>query len=724
MEKKQLETLLHNMTLEEKLGQLTQLVPHLLGLDPEADVTGPLNEMHIKPEWLPETGSTLNAFGAKELRALQDRHMAKSRLHIPLLFMADIVHGYRTGFPIPLAIGCSFRPELYELASRTAAREGAASGVHLTFAPMTDLVRDPRWGRVMESTGEDAFLNSEMTKAAVRGFQGKNIRDRGSLAACVKHFAGYGAPWGGREYNTVDISEGMLREYYLPAYKAAVDEGVAMVMSSFNTVFRTPSSANGWLLRKVLREEWGFEGPVISDFAAVDETISHGVAADGKEAAQKCLAAGTDIEMMSVHYLTHGEELVREGSLPESVIDEAVMRVLTLKNDLGLFENPYKDADEVWEAELRNSPEHAKAAYDVAVECPVLLKNEGVLPLKARPGLKIGLAGPFAGSDDVRGGWAIGADKQPRTLAASLREALPDAELVTAMTEPLGALQDGFSDVEDRVAEALEALRDCDVLIAAVGEHAADTGEGASKTCLRLSENQERLLHGLHSLGKPVVAVIFSGRPLELTPVLPDCGALLQGWFLGQASGQVLADLLTGRANPSGRLSMSFPRNVGQIPVHYDAFRTGRPVREKPDRYVSRYLDCPNEPLFPFGYGLSYSKFAYSGLEVRAGEGDTAVLASVTVQNVSDTAGKETVQLYIRDVSAGVVRPVLELRGFRKIDLAPGESCRVDFALTREQLGYWNGENVFVFEPGDFDILIGPNSAELMGERLWIGGSL
>ena len=718
MEKQKLQELLGKMTLREKLGQLTQLIPPLLGMDPDVDITGPLSEMNIDPEWLPELGSTLNAFGAENLRAMQEKHLKRSRLGIPLLFMADIVHGYKTIFPVPLAIGSSFNPDLYETACSVSAAEGAASGIHLTFAPMTDLVRDPRWGRVMESTGEDHYLNSQMTKAAVRGYQGDNFREKGKMAACVKHFAAYGAPWGGRDYNTVDMSEGILREFYLPAYKAAVEVGVAMVMTSFNTVNRIPASANKWLLRDVLRKEWGFEGVVISDFAAVQETIPHGISADGTDAARKCLEAGVDIEMMSTHYLRNGEELVKSGALSEEIIDEAVLRILELKNALGLFENPYKDASAQDEKALILCPDHLQKAYEVAVECPVLLKNEGILPLKAG---KIGLAGPFARCRDFSGGWAIakGPGEESPSLEDALVTAMPDSSIVTAAAAELGALQDGIEDMEYDPAE-LEAFRDCDVVIAAVGEAAADTGESASKTILRLSPNQERLIRDLHDLGKQVAVVVFSGRPLELKPIVKDADALLQAWFLGDTSSRVLADLLTGEANPSGRLSMSVPENAGQIPVHYNAYRTGRPAMGKKIRFVSRYLDCENEALYPFGYGLSYSRFNYGDMTVEqiAGDPQIAAKAKVTVKNVSDVPGKETVQLYIRDVVSRVVRPIRELRGFRKISLEPGASETVEFVITRDMLGYYDETNRFTFEPGEFEIMIGANSADTQSETV------
>lgn len=725
MAKKFIQDLVNQMTLEEKLGEMTQLAPDFLGIDPNMDLTGPMSELHIKEEWLDNIGSTLNGFGAEKLKEIQDKHMKASRLHIPLLFMADVVHGYRTSFPIPLAIGCSFNPKNYELASGIAAAESAASGIHLTFAPMTDLVRDPRWGRVMESTGEDAYLNSVMTAAAVRGFQGEDFKEKGHIAACVKHFAAYGAPWGGRDYNTVDLSEGMLREYYLPAYKAAVDAHVAMVMTSFNTVERVPASANKWLMRDVLRGEWGFDGVVISDYAAVDETISHGVSADGAEAAEKCIKAGVDIEMMSLHYLNYAGKLLEEGKLDIALIDEAVIRILELKDALGLFENPYKDASAEDEKRLHQCDEHLKAAHDIAVECAVLLKNEGVLPLKEN--MKIGLTGPFADSDDLLGGWTAGGGKADASLCESLKKAMPGAEIVTAMIEELNPMQDGFFDVADHVEEACEALRNCDVIIAAVGEHCADTGESASKTSLRLTPNQERLLYAIKKLGKPVVMVVFSGRPMEIYPVMDCADAILQGWYLGSETGTAIADLLAGRVNPSGRLSMSFPYNVGQVPVHYNMFQTGRPVNGKKGRYLSKYLDCPNEALFSFGYGLSYSEFRYSDFKVEQSDtnadtaGDMPVAkASVLVENVSEVTGKETVQLYIRDISAQVVRPLKELKGFEQIVLEPGESQTVEFTITKDMLSYWNNSGKFVFEPGEFDIMIGKNSVDTEVSRVTI----
>lgn len=721
MTKPFIQDLVNDMTLEEKLAQLTQLGPYYWGLDDTVDLTGPFKELNIQPQIMKSIGSVLNGIGARNVIELQKRHLETSRQKIPLLIMADVIHGYRTILPIPLAMGASFDLDACERFAEVAARESAAAGIHLTFSPMTDLVRDPRWGRVMETSGEDPYLNARVTESMVRGYQGKDLKEPGRIAACVKHFAGYGAPEGGREYNTVDMSTGVLREFYLPAYKAAVDAGVAMVMAAFNTIDRIPASGNSKLLRGILREEWGFGGVTIADFNSVNELVPHGAAQDGREAARKSIAAGLDIEMMSTHYLNNGAELVEEGLLDIALIDEAVTRVLELKDALGLFDNPFKDADPTADEAEKPSSEHLQAAREMGASSIVLLKNDNaVLPLK--PGVKLGLAGPFATSVNVLGGWA-GTEKDP---AVSLYEGIigkiPAADIITAMTGELGSMLEGVFDVEDEVEAAYERLKDCDVILAAVGENQHDTGEGGSKASLRLSANQEKLIHRLKETGKPVVTIIFSGRPLELVPVLPASTALVQAWFLGSESGNSIADVLFGDYNPSGRLSMSFPYSVGQIPVYYNAYQTGRPYDPQyPNvRYVTRYLDIPNDPLFCFGYGLSYSSFAYSGFQVETAE-DGRVLASVTVENTSEVTGKETVQLYIRDVTASVVRPCKELKGFRQITLAPHEQQTVTFEITRDMLMFYGQDDQLVFEPGDFDIMLGRSSGDHSTQRIWIG---
>lgn len=721
MTKPFIQDLVNDMTLDEKMAQLTQLGPYYWGLDDTVDLTGPFKELNIKPQVMENIGSVLNGIGARNVIELQTRHLESSRQKIPLLFMADVIHGYRTILPIPLAMGSSFDLEAIEHFAEIAARESAAAGIHVTFSPMTDLVRDPRWGRVMETSGEDPYLNARVTESMVRGYQGTDLKEPGRIAACVKHFAGYGAPEGGREYNTVDMSTGVLREFYLPAYKAAVDAGVAMVMAAFNTIDRIPASGNSKLLRGILREEWGFDGVTIADFNSVNELVPHGAAQDGREAAHKSLAAGLDIEMMSTHYLNHGAALVEEGLLDISLIDEAVTRVLELKDALGLFDNPFKDADPVADEADKPSAEHLQAARELGASSVVLLKNENeVLPLKR--GMKIGLAGPFATSIHVLGGWA-GAEKDPAvSLYTGITGKIPAADIVTAMTGELGSMLEGVFDVEDHAEEAFEQLKDCDVILAAVGENQHDTGEGGSKASLRLSANQEKLIRRLKDTGKPVITIVFSGRPLELAPVLDASDALVQAWFLGSESGNSIADVLFGDYNPSGRLSMSFPYSVGQIPVYYNAYQTGRPYDPQyPNvRYVTRYLDIPNDPLFCFGYGLSYSSFAYSSFNVEAAA-DGRVLATIEVENTSEVTGKETVQLYIRDVTASVVRPVKELKGFKQVTLAAHEKQIITFEITREMLMFYGQDDELVFEPGDFDIMIGRNSGDHAMQRIWIG---
>lgn len=715
MTKKFIQDLIKDMSLEEKLGQMTQLTPEFLGAVGGYDLTGPLTVINLKRDCLKYLGSTLNCSDAAVNIRMQQENLKNQPHQIPLMFMADVIHGFKTAFPIPLAVGCSFNPEMAELAAEVAAKESSASGISLTFAPMADLVRDPRWGRVMESPGEDPYLNAVMTAATVRGFQGKNPKDAGRIASCVKHFAAYGAGEGGRDYNTVDMSEGILREFYLPAYKACLDAGAMMVMTSFNTVDRVPASANKKLFRTILRKEWGFNGVVITDFNAIDEVITHRIAANGKEAAKLCLEAGIDIEMISTHYFNYVQELIDEGTISETLIDEATTRVLELKDALGLFENPYKDASVENEKKFHRCKEHIEAALEVARQSIVLLKNEEVLPLKNN--IKLGLAGPFAGETDTSGGWAMSSKGDTVNLADGLKLALPNAQIISAMTDNLLSLQEGVSDVPDHVEFACDKLKDCDVIIAAVGESPDDTGEGASKTNLRLSPNQEKMIIQLKKLGKPVVVIVFSGRPLEIRPILSSADAVIQAWFLGSQSGNALAEVLLGQYNPSGRLSMSFPQTVGQIPVYYNAYLTGRPCTGGNNRYVSRYLDCPNEPLYCFGYGLSYSNFVYSDFAVHQGD---KIIAEITVENTSDIAGKETVQLYIGDVAASVVRPQKELKAFKQIVLAPAQKETVRFEIAKELLMFFNAQSKFVFESGEFDIMIGKNSSNVETCRIKI----
>ncbi|WP_053985644.1 glycoside hydrolase family 3 N-terminal domain-containing protein [Niameybacter massiliensis] len=714
MSSERIEALITKMTIEEKLGQMTQLSPFFWGVEDGVDITGPLEALSIDNSVVSRLGSTLNYFGADKLKKLQDDYLEKSRLKIPMLFMADVIYGYKTVFPIPLALSCSFNPQNYHDATQIVAKESAASGIHLTFAPMSDLVRDPRWGRVMESPGEDPYLNAMMTEAAVRGFQGDSLNDKGTIAACVKHFAGYGASQGGRDYNWVELSKHSLWQYYLPSYKAAVDAGVKMVMTAFNVIDGIPTSANKSLFRDILRDKWGFKGVTISDYGAIDETVINGLVKDGYGAAKACIEAGIDIEMMSTHYVQYGKKLVEEGRLSIDLINQATRNILMLKEELGLFDNPYRYADAKEEQKLHKCKEHLKRAREIARESIVLLKNNQILPLEENG--SIGMAGPFVAVDSTMGGWVLGDDKNSFTLEEAIRE--KGFDVITSVTKGLGAMQDGCFDIEDWVEEEIKKLEHCDVIIVGVGENAQDTGEGASKTNIRLSYNQEKLIYRLKQLNKPLIAIIFSGRPLEIKPIVPVCDAIIEAWFLGTESSGALADVITGVYNPSGRLAMSFPQTVGQIPVHYNCYNTGRPYSGKDERYISRYLDCSNEPLYPFGYGLSYGETEYTEFKVETVK--NKMIASVIVINKSNVEIKETVQLYIRDVYATVVRPIKELKGFRQIVLKGYEKQRVEFEITKEMLKFYRYDYEYVFEEGEFDIMIGKNSADTQMVRKYI----
>lgn len=708
MDRQFLLDLVKDMSLEEKAMQMTQLSPDMLYHLSPSNLTGPFREWKFSDRQLKETGSVLGPSGAAYLKKLQDNYLEGARQRIPLLFMTDVIHGYVTIFPIPIGQGCTFDPELAEKMAEAVAKEASAAGLHVTFSPMADLVRDPRWGRVMESCGEDPYLNGLMAAATVRGYQGESLTEQGRIAACVKHFAAYGQPEGGREYNTVDMSRGVLRDFYLPAYKTAVEAGAALVMTSFNTVERVPATCNQLLLRKILRQEWGFTGVVISDFSAVDELMNHSVAADGPEAAEKCIHAGMDMEMMSGVYVNSLEDLIRQGRLRMEEIDECVLRILELKDRLGLFENPYKDADEEAEKALIYCQEHLELARQMARESMVLLKNDGVLPLDSS--VKTGVAGPFACTGNILGGWHCeGKPEQTKCLKEALEEAY-GSSMAAAMTEHFA----GDREVPDEVKEAVKAMEGCEVCIVAAGEPEWATGEDGSRTNLRLSGNQEKLIHSLKQAGHKVVLVLFSGRPLEIAPVLEDCAAVLQAWFPGSAGADAAADILYGKYNPSGRLSMSFPRNVGQIPVYYNGYNTGRPERGNSEPYTSRYLDCPNTPLFPFGYGLSYTTFECSGPEI-SGNGRKV---SVCVRNTGERQGDTVVQLYLRDVSASVVRPLKELKAFEKVSLKPGEEKGIQFTITDDMLSFYNELEEWGYEAGEFDIMVGLDSRNVETRRV------
>ena len=608
-----------------------------------------------------------------------------------------------------------------------AARESAAAGLHLTFSPMADLVRDARWGRVMESTGEDSWLNGCLAKKMVEGYQGHHtLKEKGRIAACVKHFAGYGAPMAGRDYNTVELSERTLRDDYLPAYQAAIDAGAATVMTSFNTLDRVPSSANRKLMRDILRKEMGFEGVLISDWAAIEELCNHGIAKDKEEAAQLALDAGVDIDMMTDCYCKHLKKLVESGTVNETLIDEAVFRILKLKNDLGLFENPYKDANETEEKTLALCCAHRKTARQMAAESFVLLKNNGILPLDKQS--KIAFIGPYVTNRELYGAWSMfGIPEATITIEEGIRNKecqqvyFAKGCVLSEYFDTLDDLCESAHETKKLLQEAVEQAKKVDKVVLALGEHRLQSGEAASRADITLPACQMELFQKVCAVNKNVVVVLFSGRPLEIREISEKAAAILAVWMPGTEGGNAVADVLFGDINPSGKLSMSFPYSVGQVPIFYGQFRTGRPcVEGSEEKYVSRYLDIPNRPRYPFGYGLSYTTFAIGPVQLGAKRIRRAdkLHASVTVKNTGAVSGSEVVQMYLTDVNGSVVRPVRELRGFRRVHLEPGEEREVCFEISEEMLRFHDIHMNYVSEPGEFRVLIG-NSSETNNEAMF-----
>lgn len=736
MEIKDLEKLLSEMSLEEKVGQMVQIPANMLtegGL-----ITGPTDSIEMTKETASLVGSVLGKAGAENLREMQDNFMKKHPHHIPLLLMFDVINGMETIYPIPLAQGCTFSEELVEAGAKMAAREGTAKGLHVTFSPMLDLVRDARWGRVMESTGEDPWLNAQLGKAMVRGYQGASVIAgekidlcrEGNIAGCIKHFAGYGAPEGGRDYENVELSERTFREDYLPAYQAAVEEGCVMLMTSFNSLNRIPSSGNQWLMRKVLREEMGFEGVVISDYSAVDEMINHGIAQDSKEAAKLAILAGVDIDMVSNAYVKYLAELVQEGEVPMALVDEAVMRILKLKNDLGLFENPYKDGSAEKEKEWLGCAKHRALAREMAAASFVLLKNEGILPLQKDE--KVAFIGPYTDNVEMFGSWSF--PTNPETVV-TIRKGV-EAKGVEALWAKGCYMQDkgqntrygkqeeyDNSEKQRLLKEAIEIASKVDRIVLCLGEHRDHSGEAGSRANICLPENQMTLVRELCRVNPHIVSVVFSGRPLVIKELAELSEAVCMVWMPGTEGGNAIADVLYGDVLPQGRLSMSMPRSVGQVPIYYNRFRTGRPnIPGDAVGFVHGYIDESVKPLYPFGYGLSYTKFEYSGITLNSKvlackttedteeSGRDELLARVMVTNVGEYAGTETVQMYLRDVKGSVIRPVKMLRGIQKVNLQPGESKEVSFVITEEMLRFYNIDMQFVSEPGTCQVFIGPDS--------------
>jgi len=702
------EALLERMSLAEKVGQMCQL-------------TG-VQEEYEDVIRRGGVGSFLNVTG-EEANDYQRLAVEESRLGIPLIYGRDVIHGFRTIFPIPLGQAASFDPEVAREGARVGAREAASFGIHWTFAPMVDIARDPRWGRIAEGCGEDPYLAGRMGAAMVEGFQGEDLTDPERIAACVKHYVGYGAAEGGRDYNSTWIPEGLLRDVYLEPFRACVEAGTATLMSAFNDLNGVPASGNGLTLRQVLREEWKFDGFVVSDWDSIVEMVPHGYAADRKEAAEKGVAAGVDMEMVSTGYAEHVEELVAAGRLSMEMIDAAVRRILRVKFQLGLFERPY------CEPKRRATvfcDEHLVLARKAAQESCVLLVNDGTMPLQEAVG-KVAVVGPLADSgQDQLGCWVFdGVGEESCTPLQALREVLGEDRVVYAR-----GLEDCRSNDEGMIPEAVAGAREADVVVAFLGEDAGLSGEAHCRAFLDLPGAQLQLLEELAETGKPVAVVVMAGRSLVLSEVLEKCGALLWAWHPGSMGGPAIADLLLGAESPSGKLPVTLPRTVGQVPIYYAKKSTGRPPRDAapaaptgtpldPSAFNSSYLDVDHRPLFPFGYGLSYATFEYGDLQLSTGElkmGEK-LTATATVTNAGEMAGTEVVQLYVRDLVGSLTRPVKELKGFQRIELGPGESREVCFELHTDDLAFHNAEMQRVTEPGQFHLWIGTSSAEgLQGE--------
>ncbi len=720
-----IDQLMKKMTLEEKIGQLNLPVTGEIttGQAKSSDVAKRIRNG--------EVGGLFNLKGVERIREVQRQAVEESRLGIPLLFGMDVIHGYETIFPIPLGLSCTWDMKAIEESARIAAVEASADGISWTFSPMVDVSRDPRWGRVSEGNGEDPFLGAAIARAMIRGYQGKDMSRNDEIMACVKHFALYGASEAGRDYNTVDMSrQRMFNEYMLP-YQAAVEAGVGSVMASFNEVDGVPATGSKWLMTDVLRKQWGFDGFVVTDYTGINEMIDHGMG-DQQTVAALALNAGVDMDMVSDAFSGTLKKSVEEGKVSAAAIDAACRRILEAKYKLGLFDNPYKYCDVNRPKKQIFTKEHRAIARKTASESFVLLKNEGVLPLSKKG--TIAVVGPLANTrSNMPGTWSVAAvlDNAP-SLVEGLREVVGDrAKVVTAK----GSNLIGDADYEKRATmfgrelhrdnrtdrelldEALKVAAGADVIVAALGESSEMSGESSSRTNLEMPDVQRALLQELLKTGKPVVLVLFTGRPLVLTWEEEHVPAILNVWFGGSEAAYAISDVLFGDVNPSGKLTATFPQNVGQIPLFYNHKNTGRPLQEGRwfEKFRSNYLDVSNEPLYPFGYGLSYTTFAYSDIHLSSTEmsADGELTATVTVTNTGSRDGAEVVQLYIRDLVGSVTRPVKELKGFEKIFLEPGEMKIVRFKIAPEMLRYYNYDLQLVAEPGDFEVMIGTNSRDV-----------
>jgi beta-glucosidase len=712
---KKIDSLLSIMTIDEKIGQVTQLAG-IWSVGKEAGIT---EDQKAKLR-SGSVGSFLNTFGARLTRDIQKIAVEETRLKIPVIFGYDVIHGYKTTFPIPLAEAASWDPEAVQKSARVQAVEASSAGVHWTFAPMVDIARDPRWGRIAEGSGEDPFLGSVMAKARVSGFQGESFENPSTIMACAKHFAAYGAAIGGRDYNTVEISERELRDIYLPPFKAAAEAGAGSFMCSFNEISGIPSSANKHLLTDIFRNEWKSDGFIVSDWNSIGELVNHGIATDQKEAARLGLTAGVDMDMESYSYFKYAKELISEGKLPEKFLDESVRRVLRAKFKLGLFQNPYRNCNTALEKENTLTKENIAAALDMAQKSIVLLKNENsILPIG--PAIKkIAVLGPLAVSKQhPLGSWEEQGDSNNVvTVVEGLRNYLPEGVEVkySKGCEITGSDRSGFGD-------AVSVAKEADLAIVVVGEEGHMCGEAASRASVELPGAQEDFVKEIYKSGTPVIVVLMNGRPLAFPWISENIPAIVEAWFLGLQSGNAIAGALTGKFNPSGKLPVSFPRATGQIPVYYNHKNTGRPANDSV-LFCSRYLDSPVSPLYPFGYGLSYTTFTYSNMKLSSPKiyRDDTLKISVDVKNAGSYDGTETAQLYIRDDAGSVTRPVLELKGFRKISLKKGETKTVDFLITEKDLSFYNIDMNFTAEPGTFTAYTGTNSADLLSAKFELMG--
>ncbi len=725
------EALMTQMTLEEKIGQLNLITPG-------GAVTGEVVSKNVNEKLKQgKVGGVFGIRGAAKVRQLQELAVTQSRLGIPLIIGLDVIHGHQTIFPIPLGLSCTWDTELIERTARTAAREATADGLMWAFSPMVDIARDPRWGRIAEGSGEDPFLGSAIARAMVRGYQGNDLSDPTTLMGCVKHFALYGAVEGGRDYATVDMSRVRMYNEYLPPYQAAIDEGVGSIMTSFNVVDYVPVSGNKFLFKDVLRDQWGFKGFVVTDYTSIMEMTRHGLG-DDKEVTRLSLTSGIDMDMVSEFLLNNLQELLDEGAINERDIDNACRRILRAKEELGLFDDPFRYIDEERAQKEILSKENREFAREVASESFVLLKNEDdILPLKKSG--TIALVGPLADfRRNMLGTWSVSGDynkavtvlegikntvgNQAKVLYATGANISNDVEFVKKVNAFGEEIKIDERSPEDMIAEAVELTKQADVVIAVVGESANMAGEASSLAHIGLQDSQMKLLKALKATGKPIVMVLYNGRPMTLTWEEENMNAILDVWFGGTEGGNAIGDVIFGDVNPSGKLTTSFPVHVGQVPVYHSMLNTGRP--NNGTKFRSRYLDIPNDPLFPFGYGLSYTSFEYSKVTLSATKmnASSTIKASVTVTNTGERPGKEIVQLYIQDVIGSISRPLKELKGFKKIPLAPGESKTVTFDIDIELLKFYNSDLDFVAEPGDFKVFIGKNSSHLQEASFTLDG--